>query len=131
MKKAISLILALVLCLSLCACGGSVVSSEKQPITQPKTMEEVLTERPWRSTFVLDGATCHKIIIFNNDGTCDFTIDFGGSVSDYTTTNYTIEDSYIVMGGSTKILYTFNNGTLKLNIALSSGETEELVQFDG
>jgi len=37
MKKAIPLILALMLCLSLCACGGNGASEEKNPEPMPST----------------------------------------------------------------------------------------------
>ena len=52
MKKAISLLLALVMCLSLCACGGG-NSAEKAIIGE------------WK---ILDGS---DVLIFNEDGTVD------------------------------------------------------------
>lgn len=58
MNKAISLILALVLCLSLCACGGNNDSTET---TKAPTPEKAIVGE-WKS---LDGA----ITAFHEDGT--------------------------------------------------------------
>lgn len=54
MKKTISLLLALVMCLSLCACGGGNDTPETTEATEPETSIPVETEPSLGTSWVLD-----------------------------------------------------------------------------
>ena len=77
MKKALSLLLALVMCLSLCACGNTQTMEEKQPSGEstPDFVEE-LTFGVWKKT-LMSKAT----LVFNENGSGTMTFINGSSNS--------------------------------------------------
>ena len=68
MKKAISLLLALVMCLSLCACGGGNNTVETTVPTEPPTAREQLTELEE----ILEGVKNYKITVKEVSGSILF-----------------------------------------------------------
>ena len=108
MKKALSLLLALVMCLSLCACG---VSKEK--------VEEELQgtwEYTWYASAV--GFTCSVIYEFD-DGFLDYTFIRNGDVTTksgyYVITNKVVEIWFAGEGEPyAELTYKYENGELSL-----------------
>ena len=108
MKKALSLLLALVMCLSLCACG---VSKEK--------VEEELQgtwEYTWYASAV--GFTCSVIYEFD-DGFLDYTFIRNGDVTSkhgyYVITNKVVEIWFAGEGEPyAELTYKYENGELSL-----------------
>ena len=108
MKKAISLIMALVLCLSLCACGVSTKKVEKEL--------QGTWEYTWYASWV--GFTCSIIYEFD-DGSVDYTFISNGDVTSkhgyYVITDKVVE---IWFAGESdpyaELTYTYKDGKLSL-----------------
>lgn len=122
MKKAMSLLLVLVLCLSLCACGGS---SEK------KVLEEQLEGVSWLGQEWLDDSVMLITYYIFNEGTVSGAVDaYNGGTKNLPVTRvygtYQIEDGAILITWTTyesqmlsitpvdRLSYTCEDGTLHL-----------------
>ena len=130
MKKALSLILVLVMCLSLCACGGE------------KKVKKELIQRPWSyeemvKTTYEDGSSISTREVteynFSNSGTVGYyhSVDcyyIGGQSNiskEKKNGTYTIEKDEIIIsyddGKDTILKYEYNNGELKIYQKLFDG----------
>ena len=91
MKKAISLLLALVLCLSLCACG----SGNDAPEATVKTTENTTLDKNDVSNYIGVWKSEHYEFVFNKGGIGRFTPHFRGHYPDDFT--YEVRDEAIVI----------------------------------
>ena len=117
MKKALSLLLALVMCLSLCACG---VSKEKveEGVSKEKVEEELqgIWEHIWYSS--RDGFT-HCVFLEFDDGSLDYTVMRNGDVASrhgyYVITNKVVEIWFDGEGEPfAELTYKYEDGELSL-----------------
>ena len=118
MKKALSLLLALMMCLSLCACG---VSKEKveEGVSKEKVEEELqgTWERTWYSS--RDGFT-HIVFLEFDDGSLDYTVIRNGDVAGsrhgyYVITNKVVEIWFAGEGEPfAELTYKYEDGELSL-----------------
>ncbi len=73
MKKALSLILALVLCLGLCACGAGSMGTTAPVVTvDDKTFTEMSAILTGEWGFYLEGNQKYQYYVFNADKTCSW-----------------------------------------------------------
>lgn len=73
MKKALSLILALVLCLGLCACGAGSLGTTAPVVTvDDKTFTEMSSVLTGEWGFYLEGNQKYQYYVFNADKTCSW-----------------------------------------------------------
>ena len=114
MKKALSLILALVLCLSLCACGVS----KENGVSKEKVEEEL--QGIWEHTFYssADGFT-HMVFFEFHEGSLDYTVYRGGDVVSrhgyYVITNKVVEIWFDGEGEPfAELTYKYEDGELSL-----------------
>ena len=114
MKKALSLILALVMCLSLCACGGS----KENGVSKEKVEEELqgTWEHIWYSSS--DGFT-HRVFLEFDDGSLDYTVIRNGDVTSkhgyYVITNKVVEIWFDGKGEPfAELTYKYEDGELSL-----------------
>ena len=110
MKKAISILLVLVLCFGLCACG----------VSKDKVKDDIIGNR-WRGSIKPDTQGHEYIISFSYAGTASvhwFTwTDVGFNYSEDWEGPYTIENNRIIIsdGGKDFIInYSYNGGEIKL-----------------
>lgn len=119
MKRAIALTLALVLCLSLCACGGTDPSSSND--TSESATGESSTDELKQYTGIWSTST--TALYLYEDGVALFVEDQSGDTSLMTTDathfsgTWDIRDGYIIFYhektyGSTFSTYAINDGTL-------------------
>ena len=126
MKKAISLLLVLVMCLALCACGSK-EKVKKELIQKPWSYEEY----EYDSSFKTLEVTSYN---FSNSGTVgyyhsvDCYFSFGGLsniAKEKKNGTYTIEKNEIIIsyddGNDTILKYEYNNGELKIYQELFDG----------
>lgn len=112
MKRAISILLVLVICLSLCACG----------VSKDRVRDDIIDKR-WRGSIKPDSQGHEYIIRFSYASTASvhwYTwTDVGFSYSDDWEGPYTIERDRIIISDGGKdffIYYTYRNGEINLTL---------------
>lgn len=109
MKRAISFILATVLLLGLCACGGG-----KEPAASSDDGSVVGT---WEGSWTYNGADIHRILTICEDGTFSSKTERNGSPSGENSGTWVLSGDLLTLQEPGGILtdYDFNGSTLVNN----------------
>ena len=140
MKKVLSLILALVMCLSLCACGGTSNGTEptitEPTITEPTEKElKDLVVGTWIREYTFDGKSFVTTINIYKGGTGTFQTEDDYSITDYIggeevpdSTTWEIVDDVLNIEIAGDGLFTDNT---IMGFVYSNEEAETLQTVDG